>query len=73
MTVLEKDKVSNGKWNYEMMLQTVNILKGSQGFYSRMASTLYDMDEYEKGELMEQLDRLPKFNDTLDVVMFLEG
>lgn len=60
-------------WNYTLFVQTVNTLKSSQGFYSRLAAQPAEMSEEEKEQLKEQLANQPKFNDTLDVVMFLEG
>lgn len=60
-------------WNYIMFVSTVNTLKSSQGFYSRLAAELAEMSEEDKEQLKEQLANQPKFNDSLDVVMFLEG
>lgn len=60
-------------WNYTMLVSTVDTLKSSQGFYSRLAAELAEMSEEEKEQLKEQLANQPKFNDSLDVVMFLEG
>ena len=60
-------------WNYTMLVSTVDTLKSSQGFYSRLAAELAEMPEEEKEQLKEQLANQPKFNDSLDVVMFLEG
>lgn len=59
-------------WNYTMLVSTVDTLKSSQGFYSRLAAKLAKMSEEEKKQLKEQLANRPKFNDSLDVVMFLE-
>ena len=59
-------------WNYTMLVSTVDTLKSSQGFYSRLAAELAEMSEEEKEQLKEQLANQPKFNDSLDVVMFLE-
>lgn len=60
-------------WNYTMLVNTVDTLKSSQGFYSRLAAELAEMPEEDKEQLKEQLANQPKFNDSLDVVMFLEG
>lgn len=60
-------------WNYTMLVSTIDTLKSSQGFYSRLAAELAEMPEEEKEQLKEQLANQPKFNDSLDVVMFLEG
>jgi hypothetical protein len=58
--------------NYTMFVNTVNTLKSSQGFYSRLANQLNEMSEEDKERLKEHLNAQPKFNDQLDVVMFLE-
>ena len=60
-------------WNYTLFVETVNTLKSSQGFYSRLAADLAAMSEEDKEQLKEQLANQPKFNDSVDVVMFLEG
>lgn len=60
-------------WNYTLFVETVNTLKSSQGFYSRLATELAEMSEEDKEQLKEQLAKQPKFNDSVDVVMFLEG
>lgn len=60
--------------NYEMFINTVNSLKSSQGYYSRLANTITEMDEVEKTRLKDTLNNLPqKFNDSVDVIMFLES
>lgn len=59
--------------NYKMFVATVNMLKYSQGFYSRIARRLDEMSEDEKQETIDYFNNLDiKFKDTLDVVMFLE-
>ena len=55
--------------NYELLFNTVKSLSNSQGFYGRLLNTLINMDEDERLEL---INNLPTFNDTLDVVMWLE-
>ncbi len=60
--------------NFEMVLSTVKMLSNSQGFYSRLQNTIdnWSDDEYKKAE--KYFNSLPnKFNDSVDVVMFLEG
>lgn len=59
--------------NYTMFVNTINTLKSSQGFYSRLANQLNEMSEEDKEHLKEHLNAQPKFNDQLDVVMFLES
>ena len=60
------------KSNYEMFLECVNTLKNSQGFYSRLANDLNNMDKDQIEELKEYLNSLPQFKDQVDVVLFLE-
>lgn len=59
-------------WNYILFLDTINTLKSSQGFYSRLARDLNNMDDQQKEDLKNYLNDQPKFNDSLDVVLFLE-
>ena len=59
--------------NYELFISTVESLKHSQGFYSRLAGRLDEMSSEEKLKLKEQLNNLStQFKDSLDVVMYLE-
>lgn len=58
--------------NFEMFLDTVNGLKYSQGFYSRLANQIAEMSEEDLNRAKEEINALPQFNDTLDVVLWLE-
>ena len=59
--------------NYELFIQTVNMFKNSQGFYSRIANQLAEMTDDELKEVENQFNNLDcTFKDTLDVVMYLE-
>jgi hypothetical protein len=54
--------------------ETVEMLKGSQGFYSRLWNTISEMSDDELENAKEQLNNLDtKFKDSVDVVMFLES
>ena len=66
--------VQNAK-SFRMLFDTVKGLRHSQGFYSRLYSELMENIKYNKKELVDHLNNseLPKFKDTLDVVMYLEG
>lgn len=55
--------------NYELLFNTVRSLSNSQGYYGRLLNALINMNEDERLEL---INNLPTFNDTLDVVMWLE-
>lgn len=59
--------------NFKMFLETVKIFSNSQGFYSRMQRTIDEWTDEEFENAREYFNNLPqKFNDTLDVVLFLE-
>ena len=60
------------KTNYEIFIETVNSLKYSQGFYSRLARNLEEMDRDTKVSLEQTLNNLPQWNDQLDCVLYLE-
>ena len=66
--------VQNAK-SFRMILETAKGLRHSQGFYSRFYNDLMENIKYNKEELVDYLNNseLPKFKDTLDVVMYLEG
>ena len=66
--------VQNAK-SFRMILETAKGLRYSQGFYSRLYNDLMENIKYNKEELVYHLNngKLPKFKDTLDVVMYLEG
>lgn len=65
--------VQNAK-SFRMILETAKSLRYSQGFYSRFYNELMENIKYNKEELVDYLNNseLPKFKDTLDVVMYLE-
>ena len=66
--------VQNAK-SFRMILNTIKELRHSQGFYSMLYGALMEDIKYNKEGLLDFLNNseLPKFKDTLDVVMYLEG
>jgi hypothetical protein len=59
--------------NFKMFLHTVNVLSGSQGFYSRLARDIENWTDEERANAEEQINALPmKFKDEVDVVLWLE-
>lgn len=58
--------------NYEILLDTVNSLKNSQGFYSRLARDLNEMTAEEKEQVKQEVNDLPQWKDSLDCVLYLE-
>lgn len=65
-------EVKQQKTNYEIFIDTVNSLKFSQGFYSRIARDLNLMSDEQKQNIENELNNLPQWNDTLDCVLYLE-
>lgn len=66
--------VQNAK-SFRMILNTIKDLRHSQGFYSRLYNDLMENIKYNKEGLVDCLNNseLPKFKDSLDVIMYLEG
>lgn len=60
------------KSNYEIFIDTVQSLKNSQGFYSRIARQLEEMSEEETEALRKQLNNLPQWSDQIDCILYLE-
>lgn len=59
--------------NFKMFLSAVRTLSGSQGFYSRMQRTIDGWTDEEFENARNYFNNLPqKFNDQVDVVLFLE-
>ena len=59
--------------NFDLFLQTVNTLKSSQGFYSRISAQIDEWTEDERARAEKQFNSLPQFKDSVDVVLYLEG
>lgn len=58
--------------NYEKLLATADTFRHSQGFYSRLYESLKELNE-DTIEDINNIETLYSANDTLDVVMYLEG
>lgn len=58
--------------NTELFINTIDSLAGSQGFYSRLSQHVHDAIENDSSMIDKLNKNLPKFNDMLDVVMYLE-
>lgn len=59
--------------NFKMFLATVRTFANSQGFYSRMQRDINEWTDEERSEAENYFNSLPqKFNNILDVVLFLE-
>ena len=66
--------VQNAK-SFRMIVETAKDLRYSQGFYGRLYASLMEDIKYNKENISDFLNNseLPKFKDTVDVIMYLEG
>lgn len=61
--------------NFEIFLDTINSLRYSQGFYSRLAQQVEELREYEPEKLTEienSLNELSQWSDNVDCILYLE-
>ena len=71
----KNEKLVRNAKSFRMMFETIKGLRHSQGFYSRLYVSLMEDIKYNKENISVFLNNneLPKFNNSLDVVMYLEG
>ena len=60
------------KTNYEIFIETINSLRYSQGFYSRVARNVESLTDEGREQVKRELNAKPQWHDTLDCVLFLE-
>ena len=66
-------KLANAKnQNRRLFADTVNTLRNSQGFYSRLFQTINQLSEDAYQELTCLLDK-QNFKDSVDVILWLEA
>ena len=58
--------------NTKLFINTIDSLASSQGFYSRLAQQIHDDIDKDPSIIGKLNSDLPKFNDMLDVVFYLE-
>ena len=58
--------------NTQLFIETIDNLAPSQGFYSRLSRDIHDAINNDSSMIDRLNNGLPKFNDMLDVVMYLE-
>ena len=61
-----------GNNNQRLFAETINTLRNSQGFYSRLFQTINQLSEEAYQELTCLLDK-QNFKDSVDVVLWLEA
>ena len=71
MSNIQKLATAENK-NRKLFADTVNTLRNSQGFYSRLYQTINQLSEESYQELTCLLDK-QNFKDSVDVVLWLEA
>lgn len=70
-------KNSNGNliFDFEDVIDIINTLSHSQGFYGRLLRDIYELKKYEPEMFMMFVDEIESqnFTNTLDIVMYFEG
>lgn len=62
------------KTNWDVFYETIKSLASSQGFYSRLYSTIQSLDDNELKEKIDIVNNLNiKFKEPVDVILYLEG
>lgn len=71
----KNEKLVRNAKSFRMVFDTIKGLRHSQGFYSRLYNDLMENIKYNKENISDLLNNseLPKFKDSLDVIMYLEG
>lgn len=59
------------KLSFEEILENIEALASSQGFYGRLYNSIMELDEDSYDELVEEWDG--KFSDIVEFIMYLEG
>ena len=73
--IYKNEKLVQNAKSFRIMFDTIKDLRHSQGFYSRLYDAFMYNIKNNKEDLVDYLDNseLPKFKDSLDVIMYLEG
>lgn len=59
--------------NTKLFIDTIDNLASSQGSYERMSQAIHLAIEDDPSTIDKLNEILPKFNDRLDVIMYIEG
>lgn len=68
-----KLNIDQPETNFDWLVNAVYNLRNSQGFYSRLWKNLCSIDMSTLSCYIDDINSIDKFNDIIDVVMFLEG
>ena len=59
--------------NYDILLRTIETLRTSQGFYSRLAKDIEQMDDDGLEQFKQYINGLPQWTSDIDCILWLEG
>lgn len=59
--------------SFEIFINTIKTLAGSQGFYTRLQNQIEDMSQEELNTLEHMINTTKNYKDSIDVIMDLEG
>lgn len=59
--------------NTKLFIDTIDSLASSQGSYGRMSQDIHEAIDNDPSIIDRLNESLPKFNDPVDVVMYIEG
>lgn len=59
--------------NTKLFIDTIDSLASSQGSYGRMSQAIHEAIDNDPSIIAKLNEELPKFNDSVDVVMYIEG
>ena len=58
--------------NTKLFIKTIDSLASSQGFYNRLSQQIHDAIDNDSSTIGKLNENLPKFNDSIDVILYLE-
>lgn len=59
--------------SFEIFIDTIKKLAGSQGYYTRVYNAYLNMSDFEKVILENYINLNKNYKDSIDVIMDLEG
>lgn len=65
--------INEPQTNFDWLIKTVYDLRNSQGFYYRLWINLCSIDMSTLSCYIDEVNFLDKFNDAIDVILYLEG
>lgn len=71
----KNEKLVHNAKSFRILFNTIKDLRHSQGFYGRLYVSIMKDIKYNKENISDFLNNseLPRFKDSLDVIMYLEG